>query len=85
MRYLMLIAVLALAACSQATATRIDNRTFAIKGPGVPGGSDAPNRRLAERLCPNGYRVLDKDVRYNTPDGYIQEEGVFTNWRIRCI
>ena len=82
---LLLLTVLALAACSEATASRIDSRTFAIRGPGVPGGSDAPNRRLATRLCPKGYRVIDKDVRYNSPDGYSEEPGVFTNWRIRCI
>ncbi len=86
MRVLAVIALLALAACSQATVSRLDNRTFRIEGPGVPGGSDAPNRRMAARLCPNGYRVLDSIERRNTPDGYRDDIGsVFTNWTIRCI
>jgi len=29
--------------------------------------------------------VIDRNVRDNTPDGYSQEPGVFTNWTIRCI
>jgi hypothetical protein len=90
MRYLALIALLALAACSHATANpssnRVDNRTFEIHGPGIPGGSDAPNRRLAQRLCPSGFRVLNSTVRRNSPDGYADDIGdSFTNWTIRCI
>lgn len=90
MRNLLILACLGLAACTQATATaassRVDNRTFEIHGPGVPGGSDAPNRRLAERLCPNGYRVLSSADRRNSPDGWFDDVGsTFTNWTIRCI
>jgi hypothetical protein len=85
MRRLVLIALFALGACSQATATRVDDRTFHIEGPGTPGGSDAPNRHLADQLCPKGYRVVDSIERRNTPDGYRDEPGVFTNWTIRCI
>jgi hypothetical protein len=40
---------------------------------------------MARRICPNGYRVLNEEVRRNTPDGYSEEPGVFTNWTIRCI
>jgi hypothetical protein len=81
MRYVLLLAILVLAACSsESTASRIDARTFKIHGPGVPGGSDAPNRRLAVRICPGGYRVLDKDV-HKEP----AEDGLFTDWTIRCI
>jgi hypothetical protein len=90
MRYLALPALLALAACTHATAVpaldRVDNRTFVIHGPGIPGGSAAPNRRLAEQLCPNGFRVLDSIVRRNSPDGYRDAIGEdFTNWTIRCL
>ena len=90
MRSFAILACLALTACTQATATpassRVDNRTFVIHGPGVPGGSDAPNRRLADRLCPNGYRVLDSEELRNSPDGYADDIGdTFTNWTIRCI
>ena len=85
MRVFAIIALLALAACTEATASRIDNRTFRVEGPGIPGGSDAPNRRIAARLCPNGYRVLDITERRNSPDGYRDAPGVFTNWTIRCI
>jgi hypothetical protein len=85
MRRFAMIALLALAVCTQATASRIDDRTFRIEGPGIPGGSDAADRRMAARLCPNGYRVLDSIDRRNTPDNYRDESGVFTIWTIRCI
>jgi hypothetical protein len=87
MRVFAMIALLALAACTQATASSvgIDDRTFRVEGPGIPGGSDAPNRRTAARLCPNGYRVLDSIERRNTPDNFRDESGVFTIWTIRCI
>lgn len=85
MRPLLLIAIIALAACSEASISRIDNRTFVIEGPGIPGGSDAPNRRLAERVCPGGYRVMDKTVHQGTPDRARDEPGTFTNWTIRCL
>jgi hypothetical protein len=90
MRTLLILACLALAGCTEATATaasnRVDNRTFVIHGPGVPGGSDVPNRRLAQQLCPSGFRVLSSEERRNSPDGYADEIGdTFTNWTIRCI
>ncbi len=85
MRLFAIIALLALAGCTQASASRVDDRTFEIRGPGIPGGSDAPNKRLAEQLCPSGYRVLESIERRNSPDGYRDEPGVFTNWKIRCI
>lgn len=86
MRYPLMLALLLLtAACTQATANRVDDRTFSIEGPGIPGGSTVPNERMARRICPKGYRVLDQEVRRNTPDGYSEEPGVFTNWTIRCI
>ena len=85
MRVFAMIALLALAACTQSTASRIDDRTFRIEGPAIPGGSDAPNQRLAARLCPNGYRVLDSVERRNTPDNFQDEFGIFTIWTIRCV
>jgi hypothetical protein len=85
MRVLAIIVLLALAACTEATASRIDNRTFRIEGPGIPGGSDAPNQRAAARQCPNGYRVLDSIENRNSPDNYRDESGVFTIWTIRCL
>jgi len=70
-----------LTSCStESQAMKIDDRTFKIEGPGVPGGADAPNRRMATRVCPGGYRVLDQR-RYKTdPDA-----GTQTDWVIRCL
>jgi hypothetical protein len=82
---LCLAAILAVAGCTQATVTELGNQTFHIEGPGIPGGSSVPNQRVAARVCPDGYRVLHQIVRNNTPDGYSQEPGVFTNWTIRCL
>jgi hypothetical protein len=85
MRCFLLSGILALAACTEASISRIDSRTFAIESPGIPGGSEAPNRRLAERACPSGYRVMDKTVHQGTPDRAREEPGIFTNWTIRCL
>jgi hypothetical protein len=75
-----------LAGCTEATASRVDARTFRIEGPGVPGGSETPNRRMATQLCPKGYRVLDQETHLNTPDrARVENGGVFTNWTIRCL
>jgi hypothetical protein len=85
MRALLPLALLFLAACTEASVSRIDSRTFVIESGGIPGGSEGPNRRLAERVCPGGYRVVDQSVHRNTPDRGRDEPGVFTNWTIRCI
>jgi hypothetical protein len=74
-----------LAACTGASVSRLDSRTFQIESDGIPGGSDAPNRRLANEVCPGGHRVIDEAQHRNTPDRYADEPGVFTNWTIRCL
>jgi hypothetical protein len=75
----------AIAGCTEAKVTPTGDRTFRIEGPGIPGGSTVPNQRMAARACPDGYRVLNEVVRRNSPDGYSEEPGVFTNWTIRCL
>ncbi len=85
MRALVLIALLALSSCTEASMSKVDARTFSIQSGGIPGGSDVPNRRLAERACPKGYRVIDQEVHRNTPDRAAVEPGVFTTWTIRCL
>jgi hypothetical protein len=85
MRSLILLVLLSAAACSESTVSKIDSRTFVIESAGIPGGSEAPNRRQAERVCPSGYRVVDQEVHRNTPDRARDAPGVFTNWTIRCL
>jgi len=87
MRSLLIIVALSVAACSsESTVSKIDARTFRIESAGIPGGSETPNRRSAERVCPGGYRVLDKDVHQNTPDRARDDIGrTFSNWTIRCL
>jgi hypothetical protein len=85
LRSIVVLAALLLAACTEADATRVGDRTFRIEGPGLPSESSAPNRRVAERLCPNGFRVLTEQTKRNTPDGGRDEPGMFTNWTIRCL
>jgi hypothetical protein len=85
MRALLLLALLLLTACTEASVSRVDSRTFVIESGGIPGGSEGPNRRLAERVCPGGYRVMDQTVHQNTPDRARDAPGVFTNWTIRCL
>lgn len=83
MRRLVVILFLALAACTQATVSRLGNNTFRVFGPGV--ASTAPNKRIASELCPGGYRVLHQSIHENTPNGYYQAPGTFINWTIRCL
>jgi len=92
MRHLFLAAILLLAplvlvSCGSATkagATKIDDRTYRVEGPEVPGGAEAPNRRTAERVCPGGYRVLDSTrSKEGCSDGC--SSGISTNWVIRCL
>ena len=88
MRYLLLLATFALVACAgnEAQMTRIDARTFKIEGPDVPGGSTAPNRRLAQQLCPNGYRLLNQEAHKGGPDRAIFDDpNTTTIWVVRCI
>jgi hypothetical protein len=77
---LLILSATGLAACSQSYASRVDDRTFRIEGPEVPGGSDAPNRRLAEKLCPRGFRVVEQTSGKSQADAQIS-----TNWTIRCL
>jgi hypothetical protein len=89
MRSLLIALLLAsggLASCAamQSSATKIDDRTYKIEGPPVPGGAEAPNRRLATRICPGGYRVLDSTrSKEGCADGC--EAAISTNWTIRCL
>jgi hypothetical protein len=81
-----LLALAGLASCGamQSQATKIDDRTYRIEGPGVPGGAEAPNRRTAERVCPSGYRVLDSTrSKEGCSDGCLGATS--TNWVIRCL
>jgi hypothetical protein len=81
----LLLAPAGLACCTaQPYASRIDDRTYRIEGPEVPGGAEAPNRRMAERVCPGGYRVLDSTrSKEGCSDGCVS--GISTNWVIRCL
>jgi hypothetical protein len=77
---LLIVSSAALTACAQSVASRIDERTFRIEGPEVPGGSDVPNQRTAAKLCPRGYRVLDES-RYRKDF----QSAPASFWTIRCL
>jgi len=83
--WLLPLALGGLAGCTEAIATRLDERTYLIEGPGVPGGSEGPNRREASRMCPKGYRILEEETHRGGPNRYTDQPGVYTNWRIRCL
>jgi hypothetical protein len=88
MRCFVVLALLLLAACTQATASAVDSRTFRIEGPAMGIESDAPNRRLASRICPGGYRVLDSASQAGGSDRAAYQAGdtsTMTVWTIRCI
>jgi hypothetical protein len=85
MRPAIFLVPLLLAACSQATASRVDERTFKVQGPELGTASDAPNQRLANRLCPKGYRVLDSQSHKGGTDRVTDSTDITTVWTIRCI
>jgi hypothetical protein len=86
MRAFLPLVLLLATACTESSVSKIDSRTFLIESAGIPGGSDTPNRRLAERVCPGGYRVMEQSSHQNTPDrARDYPGGVFTNWKIRCL
>jgi hypothetical protein len=81
-----IVIVLAAAGCTTTTVSKLDYRTYQVEDSGVPGGSSAPDRRAAEQLCPDGYRVLNERIRNGTRDGVSDDPGqVFTKWTIRCL
>ena len=82
---ILLSALPGIISCSQQSyATKIGDRTYKIEGPGVPGGVEGPNRRVAERVCPGGYRVLDTTKsKEGCTDGC--NAAISTNWVIRCL
>jgi hypothetical protein len=82
---LLLLTLFCLAACIQPSVSKLDYRTYQIDSGGIPGGSDAPNRRIASQICPGGYRVMTEVSHNNTPDRARDEPGVFTTWTIRCL
>jgi hypothetical protein len=82
--FLMLGALTACGGAMKSSASKVDDRTYKIEGPGVPGGAEAPNRRLAERICPAGYRVLDS-TRHKEGGVDTIDATVSTNWVIRCL
>jgi hypothetical protein len=87
MRLFLLIALLALAACAEASGSRVDERTFRIEGPAMASASDASIRRLANRYCPKGYYVLDQASHRGGPDraAYMPGDDPVSVWTIRCI
>ena len=88
MRPLLVFALLLtplLAACTEATASRVDERTFRIQGPEMSVVTDAPNRRVANRVCPKGYRVVDSASHKGGPDRATDETNTMTIWTIRCL
>jgi hypothetical protein len=88
MRLLLPLIAVVLAGCAQNQSdfTRIGERTFRIISPEVPGGAEAPNRRLAQQLCPNGYLKLNEDAHKGGPDrADWYEQSITTIWTIKCI
>jgi hypothetical protein len=84
-RIVVVLSALLLAACTEAEANKIGERTFRIEGPAMGPISDAPNKRLAARLCPNGYRVLDSQSHRGGADRVTSDSDTMTVWTIRCL
>ena len=85
MRAMIFLLLLVLTACTEASASRVDQRTFTIQGPDLGVATDAPNQRLANRLCPKGYRVLDSESHRGGLARATDSTDSTTTWTIRCI
>jgi hypothetical protein len=87
MRYLLPLAAVALAGCAhnQSDFVRIGERTFRIESPPIPGGATGPNQRLAQQLCPGGFRLLESASHKGGIDRAIEEDNTTTIWVVRCI
>ena len=89
MRPLLLAALLLLmpllAGCTESTASRVDERTFRVESPAMAGNAEATNRRLANRICPKGYRVVDSESHKGGPDRATDADLPVTGWTIRCL
>ena len=88
MRYLLPLVAVVLVGCAQNQSdfVRIGERTFRIESPPIPGGAEGPNRRLAQQLCPAGYRLLNEDSHkggLDRADWY--EQNTTTVWVVKCI
>jgi hypothetical protein len=67
-------------------AVRIGERTYRIESPPIPGGATAPNQRLAQQLCPGGFRVLDSTAHKGGLDrADYSEQGTTTIWVVKCL
>jgi len=90
MRYLIPLIAVALAACAQnqSDAVRIAERTYRIESPPIPGGATGPNQRLAQQLCPGGYRVLNSQSMKGGVDrakDFPDDLNTTTIWVVKCI
>jgi hypothetical protein len=93
MRYWPLLLLAMLAGCSEATASKVGAGTYSINGPIVAGGSEGPDQRLAQKICPKGFRIIDKTAFVGGATSLsdrgahadMENPGVSTNWMIRCL
>jgi len=85
MRPLLVFALLLLTACTQSLASKVDERTFRVESPAMAVGGEAANRRLANRLCPKGYYVVNSASHKGGPDRVTDEINPTTIWTIKCI
>ncbi|HXC30045.1 MAG TPA: hypothetical protein VNV38_18965 [Stellaceae bacterium] len=94
MRYLFSLCLFAVAlvGCggpNQSDFVRIGDHTFRIEGPSIAGGAVGPNQRMAQQLCPGGYRVLSSDSHRGGVDRATLNDansmGITTIWVVKCI
>lgn len=83
----MLLLALVLAGCSsESVATRVGDRTYRIVSPEVPGGAIGPNLRLANQLCPGGFRKLSEQAHKGGEDrAKFDDQNITTIWTVKCI
>lgn len=84
-RAVVLVSVLLLAACTEASSSKLGDRTFRIEGPEVETISNAPLQRQANQLCPNGYRLLNSESHKGGVDRVTSDFETITVWTIRCV
>jgi len=88
MRYLLPLIAVVLVGCAQnqSNFAQIAERTYRIESPPIPGGATGPNQRLAQKLCPNGYRLLNSQANKGGVDRAIfDEQNTTTVWVVKCL
>ena len=86
MRHLLVLGLLALAGCTEASATRVSEGTYTIESPPCFTCGTGTNERLATKVCHDkGYYIVSSESHKGGSDRATDETNPITVWKIHCI